>query len=386
VNRDLLLVSLAMMTWGMGEGLFFFFQPLYLQEMGADPLKIGTILGLVGLAMTLSFLPAGYLSDRFGRRPLLISAWIMGSLASLVMAFAPSLPILVSGMVLYGATGFVAVPLSSYLTAARGKLSVGRALTMNSAFYNLGAIFGPIIGGIIGERSGLQANFRYAACIFILSTTIVLFIRSQPVEHDRDNKTSSNLRELWHGSYVRYMLLVFFIMFGLYLPQPLSQNFLQNERGVGLVMLGQLIAARSAGVVIINLALGQLNARLGLLISQACMGLFTLFIWRGTGTPFYFVGYLLMGSFVTARGLAIAHGSTLIKSSRMGLAFGGLETAMAVAIVLGSPIAGFLYKIDPDWIYVASLIMIGLGIGAHLLLKPPIQFDLVSFAKKEEAG
>ena len=66
VSRDLILIALSLMTWGLGEGMFYFFQPLYLQELGADPLKIGTILGLVGLAMMLSYLP-GRLSLRSHR-------------------------------------------------------------------------------------------------------------------------------------------------------------------------------------------------------------------------------------------------------------------------------------------------------------------------------
>jgi len=73
--RDLILVSLSLMIWGIGEGMFLFFQPLYLQQLGADPILIGTIIGMVGIAMTISHLPAGYLADRIGRRPLILAAW-----------------------------------------------------------------------------------------------------------------------------------------------------------------------------------------------------------------------------------------------------------------------------------------------------------------------
>ena len=43
----------------------------------------------------------------------------MGTVSTLLMAFAPSLPLFVAGMILYGGTGFVTVPLNSYTTAAR---------------------------------------------------------------------------------------------------------------------------------------------------------------------------------------------------------------------------------------------------------------------------
>jgi len=84
--------------------MFYFFQPLYLQEFGRRPAEDRSILGLVGLATMLAYLPAGYLSDRIGRRPLICLAWIIGSVATGLMALAQSLPVFVGGMVLYGFT------------------------------------------------------------------------------------------------------------------------------------------------------------------------------------------------------------------------------------------------------------------------------------------
>ena len=179
MRRDLTLVILSMIVWGIGEGMFFFFQPLYLQELGANPITIGVILGSVGVVMALVHIPAGYLADRFGRRQLLWSAWILGTLATLIMAFAPSLQFFVAGMVIYGITIFVAVPLNSYVTAARGSLTIGRVLTFSSAAFNLGAIIGPIIGGLIGQVAGLQTTFKIAALFFVISTGLILFIRKQ---------------------------------------------------------------------------------------------------------------------------------------------------------------------------------------------------------------
>src|SRR5512139_970169 len=122
--------------------MFLYFQPLYMQELGADPVLIGTILGGVGLLMTLAYLPAGYLSDHIGRRPMLITAWILGTLSTGLMALANSLPVFVLVSALYGMTSFVVMPLCSYVTAARGRMSVARALTLISATYNIGAILG----------------------------------------------------------------------------------------------------------------------------------------------------------------------------------------------------------------------------------------------------
>ena len=384
MSRDLVLIACALMTWGLGEGMFYFFQPLYLQELGADPLKIGSILGLVGLATMLAYLPAGFLSDHIGRRPLIWTAWVFGAMATILMAAAKSLPVFVGGMVLYGLTNFVTVPLNSYTTHARGQWSIGRTLTLISASFYIGFILGPLIGGYIGQNIGLHANFTVAAVIFVISSSIILFIRPQPVETDADGDKLTVFRSLWNGRYAQYLLLTFFVMFGLYLPQPLTPNYLQNLRGISLVVMGQLISMRSLGVVVFSIVLGHLNARLGYLLAQVCMGLFTALIWLGAGLPAYMAGYLLMGSYITARGLVLAQGRTLVHAPNMGIAYGSLETVMSLALVLGPPLAGYLYSINPNLIYSTSLALIGAGLVANLVFSPLRRSDLSKFEEREK--
>jgi len=92
MSPDLLLLGVSLMIWGVGEGMFLIFQPLYLQQLGADPVAIGAILGASGIAMAVAHIPAGHLADRIGRKPLLLVSWFTGMLATWVMALAPSLP------------------------------------------------------------------------------------------------------------------------------------------------------------------------------------------------------------------------------------------------------------------------------------------------------
>src|SRR5512138_2919595 len=129
MSRDVLITSLSLMVWGLGEGLFYIFQSLYLQQLGADPLMIGGILGSMGLAMAAAQVPAGYLADRIGSRPLMWIAWVMGLLSAGGMALATSLPLFVISMLLYSLTAFVSSPMARYTAIMRGKWSTGRAIT-----------------------------------------------------------------------------------------------------------------------------------------------------------------------------------------------------------------------------------------------------------------
>lgn len=367
MNPDLLLVAISLVTWGIGEGMFLYFEPLYLQELGADPLMIGSIMGAIGIVMAISYLPAGYLSDRFGRRPLLRIAWMIGLIATTVMGWSSSLPLFVLGMSIYSFTTFVTVPLNSYVTHARGRLSVARAITLISAFYNVGVIAGPLIGGWIGDRFGLQRTFQVAAVFFVVSTIVIFQIKAQPVEKHEIQNTFTLIRRLMTPAFMRYMALVFFIMFGLYLSMPLSQNYLQNQQGLNLSQIGKLVSARSIGLVILSMSLGQLSPSIGLILSQVGMALFSLLMWQSTGMPGFTMAYFLLGSYVTARNFAIAHGRSLLHSASMGIGYGLIETAAASATILAAPVAGLLYKQQPVSVYYTALLIILVSLSVSTL-------------------
>jgi MFS family permease len=350
-----------MATWGVGEGMFFFFQPLYLQKLGASPVEIGAILGGVGVSMTLVHIPAGYLADRIGRKPVLIAGWLIGLCSAWIMALAPSLLVFTIGLLTFSTTIFVLAPLNSYVTAARGKLSIGRTITLISASFNTGAVLGPIIGGQIGDQMGLRQVYIIAASIFIVSTLMVFFIRPQPVEVHSKERGLNRLN--FDKRYILFLSLVFLAVFAMFLPQSLSSNFLQNERGLSLGQIGQLGAISSLGVVVLNLVLGQLDARKGFLLGQVAVGLFALMLWRGTGIPWFVGGYFLLGGNRTARSLAAAHTREFVEKSNMGLAYGITETVSSAAIILAGPLAGYLYSLNPILMYPVSL---GLVIGSIL--------------------
>src|SRR5512137_1402431 len=106
MSADLVLLCVSLFTWGIGEGMFIYFQPIYLQQLGANTMTIASVFSLFGLAMMVAHIPAGYLSDRLGRKPLMLAAWTAGVLATALMALARALPLFVVGMLLYGFTGF----------------------------------------------------------------------------------------------------------------------------------------------------------------------------------------------------------------------------------------------------------------------------------------
>jgi MFS family permease len=360
MNKDLLLVALSLFTWGIGEGAFYYFQPLYLEQLGATPVGIGSILGGVGIAMTFAHIPAGYLADKIGRRGVMWIAWLMGLSAAWVMALAETLPFFVVGMILYGMTAFVMSPMSSYITEARGRWTVGRALTAISATYNTGAVIGPFIGGRLSERYGLHSIYLFAACVFVASTAIILFIRPQPLElqtRGTDGGLMSNRR------YLIFLGVVTLATFTMYIPQPLTPNYLRQEHHLLLRNIGELGAIGGLGNVVLNLIFGHFDARLGFILGQFSVGLSNLLLWKGNALSLFALGYFFFGGFRTAKSLATAQVRALVQPERMGLAYGIAETVSGAAIIFAPVTAGLLFSAQPEWIYSFSLLLLLFSLG-----------------------
>ncbi len=365
---DLIMLAASLFTWGLGESMFFYFQPIYLQQLGADTIIIAGVYSLMGLAMMVTHIPAGYLADRFGRKPLLLAAWIIGLLAAGLMALAHSLSVFVAGMLIYGFTAFVSSPMNSYITAARGKLSVARAMTLISAAYNLGAVAGPLFGGWVGNHYGLRTIYMIATGIFTVSTIILFFIHSQRVERKHPDMT---LSPLWKNSrFVSLMGIVFISIFVMYMPQPLTPRFLQNERGLGLESIGLMGSMVDLGTSVLAVILGRLPVRLGFMLAQLSVAAFSLLLWQGTGIPWFAAGYFLLGGFRSARSLVFAQIHPLVHSVQMGIAYGVSETCASLAVMLAPLAAGVLYTRQPVSVYWVSGVLILLTAVIFYFISP----------------
>jgi len=352
-RRDLYFMAASLMFWGMGEGLFFIFQPLYIQEFGADPVLIGTILGVTAAIMTLAQIPFGYLSDRYGRRNILWSSWLLGVGATLTMALANSLSAFVVGLLLYALTAAVLAPMNSYIAASRGDWSVGKALTFISASYSVGAAFAPMAGGMIAERSGLRSIYIISTVIFAVSTILIFFIRKQPVEAPEPHTKKFDM--LRNNRFVLSLGLIAVITFATYLPQPLTSNFLQNERGLSLSNIGQLGTVMNISNVVFLLLLGHIPVISAFVIGEVAMIGFTLLLWLGNGMALFVLAYALLGGYRLSRSISSAFVRPLVKDSQVGLAFGFVETASTTAIVIAPIVAGFLFDKDPLNVFRVSL-------------------------------
>ncbi|OGT27232.1 MAG: hypothetical protein A2Z17_06380 [Gammaproteobacteria bacterium RBG_16_66_13] len=368
MNRDLRLLSASLFLWGIGEGMFLYLQPIYLTELGANALQVGGILGLAGVAMTIAHIPAGAIADHAGRKAVMSASWVTGLVAAWMMFLARSLPAFVLALVFYSLTAFVMSPMSSYVTAARGQWSVGRALTAVSASFNAGAVIGPVVGGFMAAATGLRSVYGAAAGLFVISTLLIFLLKHQPIDLPGDGH---RYRALFRNhAFGRLLLVTFVSVTAMYLSWPLTPVFLQDVRGLTIPQVGALGSVNALGIVLLSLTIGRSHPRLGLLLSQALVVFSVVLLWQGTGWGWFAAGYFLAGGFRTARNLLSAMIEGVIPRAQLGLAYGVAETVAGLSLILAPIGAGLLYEFQPTSPYPASLILIVAAIVITLALAP----------------
>lgn len=312
--------------------------------------------------------PAGYLSDRFGSRPLIRVASILGVLCALVMGFSQSRPVFVAGLMAYSLTSFIVAPLNSYITRMRGSWSVQRALTFVSAFMMAGGIAGPILGGWIAETAGFSIVFRYSAGLFLIST-VVIFFAKHPVMQDQQTPPVHRLvSPLANPRFIGLLVIIFFTIFALNIPTQLASLYLQNVQHLSIQQIGMTGTIASIGTAVLMFSLGNLGAHAGMLAGQLVVAAFSLIMWRGQNVAVFFAGYLFAGGSRLYRSMSLAFARPLVKARDIGLAYGMVETGNALAIILAPLGAGFLYTYKPEAVFTVGLVAIAITILLNLLL------------------
>jgi len=162
----------------------------------------GGILGAVYASMQFLFAPVlGNLSDRYGRRPVLLASLLGFGLDYLLLAFAPTIWWLFVGRVIAGITGASFTTASAYIADISTPDKRAQNFGMIGAAFGLGFIVGPLIGGILGQF-GTRVPFYAAAVLSLANFLYGYFIlpESLPAEKRRsfDWKRANPLGSLKH--------------------------------------------------------------------------------------------------------------------------------------------------------------------------------------------
>ena len=174
-SRNLLIVSsVTFAEFVMSSGVMFTIFPLYAnEELGLSLTSIGLLMGSRSMGFVVAMLAMGTISDRIGRRPVLMFGLAATAVLVIALNFAVSFPALASVIFSIGITTGAIWIVSPVLAAeAVAPSQRGAAIGTYRTFFDLGSIIGPII------MSTVMENVGHAACFYIASA--LLFANLMP--------------------------------------------------------------------------------------------------------------------------------------------------------------------------------------------------------------
>lgn len=172
--RPLLVIFLTIFVNLVGFGIIVPLLPFYAERFGASPLTIGLLFGVFSLCQLVSAPALGDLSDRYGRRPVLIFS-LLGTVISFVMlALAQSIAMLFLARIVDGLSGGNISTARAYVADVTEPKDRARAYGLIGAAFGLGFIFGPALSGVLAHYS-YTAPIWAAAGITLVAMAMAIF-------------------------------------------------------------------------------------------------------------------------------------------------------------------------------------------------------------------
>jgi MFS family permease len=142
---------------------------------GTTPLLIGLAVGAYGLTQAALQIPLGMLSDKIGRRPVIIGGLVVFALGSIVAAMGDSIQMVIVGRLLQGA-GAISATLSALITDGTREEIRTRSMAVFGIGIGLSFVIALIVGPLIAAYAGVQSLFWLAALLAVVSAVLLRLI------------------------------------------------------------------------------------------------------------------------------------------------------------------------------------------------------------------
>ncbi|HET7593896.1 MAG TPA: MFS transporter [Stellaceae bacterium] len=367
----------------LGFGIVIPLLPFYGMQFGASAAEVTWMMACYSLAQ-LFFSPLlGRLSDRIGRRPVLLISLVASVASYLWLGFADALWMLFAARLLSGAGAGNIAAAQAYITDITPPETRAKAMGMIGAAFGLGFTVGPALGGIVAGGDLARPAFLAAglsALAFVLA--FVRLKESLPAQARAAATRPSRwrvARDVLARSLLRRLILLFFVATSAFAAMETTYALWANSAfgwgplGVGLVFL-------YVGVILIvvqGLLIGPLSRRFGeaRLVVAGC----ALIALGLAGLPFALsLARLLPINALLAAGMGLLSPSitSLIsqqaETDERGGILGVAQSAASLARIIGPAVAGPLFSAyGRDAPYYVGALMMTLAVAMALRLPRP---------------
>src|SRR5438270_10744728 len=197
-RSPLLVIFITVFIDLIGFGIVILVLPFYAEgtKFGATPSQVGLLLASYSV-MKLIFSPVlGRLSDKYGRRPILLISLLGSCFGFVILGFATTLLMLFVGRIIDGISGGNISTAQAYIADITTKENRAKGMGLIGAAFGLGFVFGPAIGGIL-SRWGTNVPFLFAGGLAFANVILLYFTLPETVTPDHPARVSAASGRGW---------------------------------------------------------------------------------------------------------------------------------------------------------------------------------------------
>ncbi len=379
----------------LGFGIVLPLLPFYAESFGATPLQV-TVLMASFSAMQLAAAPFwGRVSDRVGRRPLLIGSLVASSVSYLLFGLAHTYWLLLLSRMAAGAAGGTITIAQAYVADRTAHEERARGMGHLGAASGLGVMLGPAVGGLAARWWGLGAPGYVAAGFCALNALAAYYL--VPESHTDEHRTAAGQAATlssWLRAMTSYPLSVLLSVYFLTISSFTAMTavlalYLERAFGVNARDMAVLFTLSGATTVVVRGALlGRLvkrfgesaTVRLGTCALLAALVLLPVLPAERWAMPVVALYALGAGTLFPALASLVSRATD---RASQGSIIGGSQVVGGLGRVLGPLWAGFFFQqvgIATPFNVAAVLVLCALLVGLRIpqRTRPPVPADAVA--------
>jgi MFS family permease len=360
INRAVLALSAARMADAVGNSILFILIPLYVVKIPETyihfprPILVGILISVFGLVSSVFQPIMGAVTDRFGRRKVLIQTGLsIVGLCILLFIFAQNYIDLLVLRIIQGAAVAVTIPASmALMTSITKKETRGGSMGVYSTFRIVGFSIGPVAGGFLQEKFGFNTAF-YAGTGFVLLAIILVHFWVVEVRGDVDDSHKRDFKIIDPGllnAGIVSTALATFLMASAFSMVTTLENQFNSRLDITAVGFGAAFSTLMIGRLIFQVPLGHYSDKVGrrplIIIGLIVMGISTVLLGEVSSFTQMVIIRLVQG--IAAAGIAapaFAVAADLSKSGGEGRQMSIVTMGFGFGIAFGPLISGLLASV-----------------------------------------
>jgi multidrug resistance protein len=364
-KKVLPILFLIMFLVMVGFGIIIPVMPFFAEDMGANPTELGLLMAVYSFMQLISAPIWGRVSDKIGRKPVMMIGILGLSMSFILMAISSQLWMLFIARIIGGLLSSANMPTTmAYVADITSEEDRGKGMGIIGAATGLGFIFGPAIGGLFSKTS-LNMPFYLAAASSFITFLLVLFVLKESLTKEKRGQHADKKSSIWSsfsGSLSILYILQWFISLSLSGLEASFAYFAAKKAGLDTIDLGYIFMIMGFGSALVQGGIvGRFSKKYGEgTVIQAGIIVSTI----------GFVLILLVNSFTTAAIFLTIFGlgngvirpcvsALLTKKSTAGhgSATGLLSSFDSFGRIIGPPLGGWLFSITAGLPYISGAIL-----------------------------